>query len=595
MRCIRSRSAFSKKLTLAGIGFLALLGGSMACSSGSAIANRLEERLKDLADLGRPSATPDEIDGALTHQLRVAPVPAKGKNRPSSPAFPTRQTLREFYAKRGQRLAWCDNSGAVLASAGTLLEALRRAGDHGLDPEDYAVSRLERMREEMRKTRQSKEAVARWADFDLLMTTAFFRYASDLSTGRVHPDEIRSEWHTNPPELDLSGALRKALHQRDLEQLLQRLPPPHPGYSRLQQGLKELRSIEDSGGWPTIPGGPKLQKGSRGTRVALLSQRLSGRAVGKSPTTGGPAAADAVFDGALAEEVRRFQSLHGIEPDGIVSESTLAELNVPVGRRIRQVELNLERWRWISRRLGEPHVEVNIPGFDLQLVRDGRAELRSRIVVGKAFTPTPVFSDRIVAVVANPPWNVPDELAVREYLPELRENLQSFLKHGIRIYENSGEDAREVDPAKVHWSFVDDDEFRYHLRQDPGPDNALGQMKFQLTNDFQIYLHDTPARTLFAQTDRDMSHGCIRVEKARELADRVLGDSSQKLEKALESDKEQSISVRPPVPIQILYLTAWVDMDGLLRFAQDIYEFDAPQQAALERVSRAANTPRTGN
>jgi murein L,D-transpeptidase YcbB/YkuD len=476
-----------------------------------------------------------------------------------------------------------------------LLEALRRAGDHGLDPEDYAVSRLERMREEMRKTRQSKEAVARWADFDLLMTTAFFRYASDLSTGRVHPDEIRSEWHTNPPELDLSGALRKALHQRDLEQLLQRLPPPHPGYSRLQQGLKELRSIEDSGGWPTIPGGPKLQKGSRGTRVALLSQRLSGRAVGKSPTTGGPAAADAVFDGALAEEVRRFQSLHGIEPDGIVSESTLAELNVPVGRRIRQVELNLERWRWISRRLGEPHVEVNIPGFDLQLVRDGRAELRSRIVVGKAFTPTPVFSDRIVAVVANPPWNVPDELAVREYLPELRENLQSFLKHGIRIYENSGEDAREVDPAKVHWSFVDDDEFRYHLRQDPGPDNALGQMKFQLTNDFQIYLHDTPARTLFAQTDRDMSHGCIRVEKARELADRVLGDSSQKLEKALESDKEQSISVRPPVPIQILYLTAWVDMDGLLRFAQDIYEFDAPQQAALERVSRAANTPRTGN
>src|SRR4029434_6496774 len=267
-----------------GTALIALLSMSPACRSGSDNASRLEERLKDL--VGRPSASPDEIEQALTRQLRVAPVPAKGSNRPSSPAFPTRRTLREFYAGRGQRLAWCDDSGKVLPSADILLDALRRAGEHGLDPEDYALSQLERMREGMQEARQSKQAVARWADLDLLLTTAFFRYASDLSTGRVHPDEIHSEWHTHPPELDLPGALAKALEGSDLERLLESLPPPHPGYARLQQGLKELRSIEEAGGWPTIPDGPKLQKGSRGPRVAVLRQRVHGGG-GRSRCDGG--------------------------------------------------------------------------------------------------------------------------------------------------------------------------------------------------------------------------------------------------------------------------------------------------------------------
>ncbi|HEU5180956.1 MAG TPA: L,D-transpeptidase family protein [Candidatus Polarisedimenticolia bacterium] len=562
----------------------AFLGAALGCGSGSGVANRLQERLKDLVDTGRPDVSADEIEAALAHQLRAAPVPAKGANRPSSPAFPTRQTLREFYAQRGQKLAWCGESGRVLAAADTLLDALSRSGDHGLNPEDYELSRLERMRGGMKEAR-AKAAVSEWADFDLLLTTAFFRYGSDLSTGRVHPDEIRSEWHAEPPELDLPKALETALQNGDLAKLLEKLPPPHPGYARLQLGLKQLRDAKEAGGWPAIPAGPKLQKGARGPRVALLRQRLEGGAA-KPASPGG---ADAVFDAALEEKVRQFQTAHGLEPDGRVSEATLAELNVPVERRIRQVELNLERWRWMPRRLGDPHLEVNIPGFDLQLLRGDRTELRSRIVVGQAFTPTPVFSDRIVAVIANPPWNVPDALAVREYLPELRENPAVFQSHGIKIYDGEGEDAHEVDPASVHWGRVDDDEFHYHLRQDPGPDNALGRMKFQLTNDFQIYLHDTPARTLFAQQDRDLSHGCIRVEKARELADTVLGEATEKLTEALQNENEKSIPVRPPVPVHILYLTAWADADGGLRFAPDIYDFDAAQMTALDRASRQAS------
>ena len=575
------------RLAIAGVALCAATLGGLACHSGSPIADRLEERLKGIAGHGRPQASPDEIEQALARQLRVAPVPAKGSNRPSSPAFPTRETLREFYADRGGRLAWCDDSGKALPAAATLLEALTHAGEHGLDPEDYAVSRLEGMNEAMRAPRQGEAQVARWADFDLLLTTAFFRYASDLSTGRVHPDEIRSEWHTEPPELDLPRALRLALENRGLEALLDSLPPPHPGYKRLREALTELRRIEEAGGWPVIPPGAKLQQGSRGERVALLRQRLSGSAGGTAPAA--RASAGAVFDAWLAERVAQFQRLHGLEPDGVVSETTLAELNVPVARRRRQVELNLERWRWIPRRLGDPHVEVNIPAFDLTLIRKERTELQSRIVVGQAFTPTPVFSDQIVAVVANPPWNVPEDLAVREFLPELRDDPASFRQQGMRVFEGKGDDAREVDPASVDWNDADEEKFPYHFRQDPGPDNALGRMKFHLTNDFQIYLHDTPARSLFAKAGRDLSHGCIRVEKARELADRLLGDGSGDLQKALESESERSIPVKPPVPIQILYLTAWVDAEGSLRFAPDVYEFDPGQQAALDRFSKVAN------
>jgi murein L,D-transpeptidase YcbB/YkuD len=302
------------------------------------------------------------------------------------------------------------------------------------------------------------------------------------------------------------------------------------------------------------------------------------------------------FDEALAEAVRRFQERHGIEPDGKVGARTLAELNVPVERRRRQVELNLERWRWIPRALGDPHVVVNIPGFGLELVRGGAAAWRTRIVVGKAYTPTPVFSDRIVAVVVNPPWNVPESIAVEEYLPELRENPRALERRGFRLLEGSGEKARVVDPRTVNLKALAEGRFPYRIRQDPGPDNALGRLKFQLTNDFQIYLHDTPTRGLFHRSGRGLSHGCIRVEKPLELAERLLGESSQDLlREALDKTEERHLSLKPPVPVHILYLTAWVDEGGVLRFAPDVYQLDGPQRAALDRVaSRVSGGPASG-
>jgi murein L,D-transpeptidase YcbB/YkuD len=487
--------------------------------------------------------------------------------------FPTREALADFYATNGNRLVWCDDTGKVQPSTETFINALKRSDEHGLHPEDYALSRLEALKARIEKGRLDDASVARMADFDVLMTAAFFRYASDLSTGRMHPDEIRDDWHTNRPELDPVAKLAEAQRSDKLAEILAALPPPHDGYARLCAALKTLREAEAAGGWPVIPEGPTLARGSNGPRVALLRQRLDEPAGDR-------------FDGALADKLRSWQTRHGIEPDGELGGATLGALNVPVAQRIGEVELNLERWRWLPRTLGDPYVFVNIPAFDLALVRGSISAWRTRIVVGSAFTRTPVFSDRIVEVVVNPPWAVPESIAVNEYLPELRKNSKALERRGLRLLKGPEDNPVEVDPTTVDWDDVDEKEFPYRLRQDPGSNNALGRVKFQLTNDFQIYLHDTPARSLFDHLDRDLSHGCIRVEHPLELAPLVLGDSSQSLLRAaLEQPEERHLTVKPPVPIHIVYLTAWVDDAGALRFSPDVYEFDGPQRSALDRVA----------
>jgi murein L,D-transpeptidase YcbB/YkuD len=454
----------------------------------------LEARLRNaFVESGPGGIAADEVQRALVRELRGV----------RENAFPTRATLSDFYRKRGNRLVWSEEAGRIGPPARVLLATLKKAPEHGLDPADYALDQLERRAGEAgdRRLVSPQDLV----DFDVLATAAFFRYASDVSTGRVHPDEVRPGWHTTPSEIDFVEVLEHALAEGDPAARLEQLPPPHPGYARLREALRALREIEEAGGWPAVPEGPKLAAGSRGPRVASLRRRLAESDSDR-------------FDAALGEAVRRFQEAHGIEPDGVVGARTIAELNVPVGRRIRQVELNLERWRWIPRQLGDPYVMVNVPGFELELVSDRSVAMRSRIVVGKAYTPTPVFSDRIVGVLVNPPWNVPESIAVGEYLVELRKDPRALERQGLRLLEVEGGETRDVDPATVDWSRVDEKKFPYRIRQDPGPDNALGRLKFELTNEFHVYLHDTPATHLFGRSERGLSHGCIRVERPVELA-----------------------------------------------------------------------------
>jgi murein L,D-transpeptidase YcbB/YkuD len=509
------------------------------------------------AACGREQPTPAQLQARLASLLHDEPSPDAKR-------------IDAFYAAHAHRLVWSDANGKPTRAAATLIAALRRAGEHGLNPEDYAASRLEALDKELR----SDGSAERLTNFDLLATIGCFRYASDLSTGRVHPDEVKSEWKSEAPALDIGKPLDAALAGKDIARFLESLPPQHPGYARLRQALAKLREIEAAGGWPVIPAGQKMKSGSTDPRVAQLRRRL-GLAPGHR------------FDTALEQSVRRFQKLHGIDPDGVVSDATLAELNQPVADRIRQLELNLERWRWIPRTLGDPYVLVNIPGFDLVFSRNGRAPWRTRVVAGKVFTPTPLFSDRIVAIVIHPSWNVPESIAVNEYLPELRENSDALERHGLHLLEGWGDKAREVDPRKVDWDRVSEDKFPYRFRQDPGAENPLGQVKFDLTNDFSIYLHDTPAGHAFSRTERDLSHGCIRVENALELANRIASDAEKaKVLQALDDPEDTRIELASRIPVHIFYWTAWADEAGDLHFGPDVYGFDTPQRQALDRAAQ---------
>ncbi|HSL99074.1 MAG TPA: L,D-transpeptidase family protein, partial [Candidatus Limnocylindria bacterium] len=293
-----------------------------------------------------------------------------------------------------------------------------------------------------------------------------------------------------------------------------------------------------------------------------------------------------LLDDAVETAVRRFQRRHGLAVDGVVGRHTLAALNVPVEKRVRQIELNLERWRWIPHDLGDRHILVNIPEYKMRIVENYETVMDMRIVVGKEYTATPVFSGTIKYLEVNPYWNIPHSIAVEEILPKIRKDPDYLTKQRIRVFGSWRENAPEIDPATVDWNQVTDRSFTFKLRQDPGPLNPLGRVKFILPNKFAVYLHDTPARGLFQNPARGQSHGCIRVEKPLDLAAYLLRDAPRRTREALaemmEGGVPEVISLRDPIRVHILYWTAWVDGGGTVNFRNDIYERDPPLDMALK-------------
>ena len=484
------------------------------------------------------------------------------------------ETLRTFYERRGSAVAW-SSAGRLIAQADSLLASIRSADREGLNRFDYHLGTVRALLDGVGAGRKLGEAAL--ADLDLLLTDAFLLLGSHFHAGHLDPETIDPEWTANRRNGDLAARLQEALDAEQVGPALRDLLPPQPGYARLRALLRDLRATRDRGGWPAVPAGVKLQAGDSGPRVLALDARL------RDPN--GRQAATEVFDDDLVRRVRQFQRRHGLDSDGVVGPATLAALNVAVEDRIAQVIVNLERWRWLPQDLGRQHLLVNIADQRLQAFVEGQPVFESAVVVGRVQRRTPVFSGRLTYLVFGPFWEVPPSLAVQDKLPELRRDPQRMVDLGFQVLRGWGQAETEIDPRTVDWNAVTPGSFPYRLRQKPGPQNALGSVKFMFPNKHNVYLHDTPSRDLFEKSRRAFSSGCIRVQQPAELARVLLADqpawSPAAIETAMKTAQDQTVNLRASWMVHLEYWTAWVEPDGSVQFREDLYGRDARVLDAL--------------
>jgi len=345
------------------------------------------------------------------------------------------------------------------------------------------------------------------------------------------------------------------------------------GRVSFQGALAQYQQITVTGGWPIISPGGKLKIGDQGDRVAILRQRLS-RSNDLLPASVGGDLFDSDLDGA----VRRFQLRHGLHVDGVVGSGTMSALNVPTAVRTRQLELNRERGQLLLRDLEARAILVNIADYSLAVLEDGRAVLDMRVVVGRPDRQTPVFSGAVTTLVLNSYWLIPPMIAVKDVLPHVRKDPGYLGRLGIRVFQVGEAGAQEIDAQAIDWRYLSAAHFPYRLRQDPGPRNAMGQVKFIFANPYGVFLHDTPSRELFSLTKRTLSSGCIRVEKPLELAAYLLRGTTlgslEAIKDALTVAHAKTVKLPEPVPIHLIYLTAWGDESGTVQFRSDIYGQD---------------------
>jgi murein L,D-transpeptidase YcbB/YkuD len=492
------------------------------------------------------------------------------------------EALVRFYENRGFRPLWFGKDGP-LPQVDRLLQVIHRAERQGIKPIGYHLSSITPLLAEIGRpeAHDQPQSLRAWSDLELLLTDASLTYGAHVLTGRINPHDLKEAWFGERSRVDLVSALQQASETDRVAEFLENLRPTHAGYAALQQTLAWYRDIAARGGWPVIPDGPKLQRGDHGPRVTALKRRLQLTADLDHASEG----ANGVFDAAIEHGLRRFQERHGLDADGTVGASTLAALNVPVEARIRQIELNMERWRWLPQTLGERYILVNIANFALDVVERGRSVLAMRVVVGKPARRTPFFSAEMTYLVLNPHWSVPPTIAIQDKLPLIRRDPGYVARQNFKLYRHGEGGAIRVDPRSVDWSSVSARNFPYQLRQDPGPRNALGRVKFMFPNPYHVYLHDTPARELFAKTERAFSSGCIRLESPMELADYLFRDDPhwprQKLVASSKRGSEQMVQLPMGIPVHLLYWTAWTNEDGVVHFRKDIYDRDKVLEKAL--------------
>ncbi len=483
----------------------------------------------------------------------------------------------EFYADNGYAPVWTDP-----ATVGKMLQAIADMRDDGLAPADYHGPTLTALGT---TTPDDAGALARR---DLLLTDALLVMLYHLDFGKADPSRLDTDWNINDlfDERDpLSSEVREeitslildGINQGDIGPMLQLARPDLHLYQNLRVGLAFYRELTAAGGWPEIPEGPTLRKDDNDPRVLALRRRLA-----VTRDFAGVDLTSTVLDEDLVAGIVRFQARHGLDDDGIVGKGTLAALNVSAEDRMKQIEINLERARWVMHHgVGGDLVLVNIAAYEAVLIRNKKGEWRSRVQVGKPYTRTPVFADEIVYLEINPTWTIPASITNTTTLAKAKADPGYFAANHMVLLDSQGS---QVDPHSVDWAKLN--RMPYTVRQEPGPHNALGLVKFIFPNVHAVYLHDTPSRQHFSRSARAFSHGCIRLENPFDLATLLLDDQPKwtraKIDEVVESGKRTTVKLTKTMPILLLYWTAFSETAGSVQFRQDLYDRDAAVLKALQ-------------
>jgi murein L,D-transpeptidase YcbB/YkuD len=389
---------------------------------------------------------------------------------------------------------------------------------------------------------------------DAALARAVEAYAARELGQRLRPAAVDRFWAIAPPQKDIAGELASARASGTFGAWLAALPPPHGQYKALTKAAQRYRALAAQGGWASLPGGAVLRSGQAGAGVAALRARLAAEGY-SAPATTHPD----LFDTGLQATLANYQRHHGLTDDGLLRPETRSALNVPAAARADQIEANLERWRWLPHQLPAQRIEVDVAGQTVTLLQADCETLSMKAVVGDPQHRTPMFASEVQAVTFNPPWNVPASIAEAEILPKAAKD-PGYL-------------------AANDFIFVEG-----HLQQKAGPKSALGQVKFELPSPFGVYLHDTPGKAAFQRSKRDLSHGCMRLEKPSELAALLLapqGWTAQAVADAIALGRTQTVRLKTATPLYVLYWTAVVDATGFVSFRPDIYGWDLKLTQAL--------------
>ncbi len=508
------------------------------------------------------------VDSAAMRSAIVARVASA--ERPEWVSEKRWKSVRMTYDRFGNSPLWLEQGG-VQDRATALLQAIHAAPEHALDTAAYPVSAIEGVVNARRLTDTASAQTL--ADADVLLTSAYVAYATDMMFGQVDPKGVSQAWHIPATQAELDSAIVRGIEAEDMAQSLATMVPLGPEYEALKNAYARYRRVAAAGGWPIIE-----QKRDSATAAALHS-RLA--AEFEFDATEAVRAVDSTYDAGwldnrhmrnpaaddhLSELVRELQRRHGLEPSGRLNDATIAVLNVSAADRARQVGANLERHRWLPTHLGSRHIYVNVPAFMLTAFDSGGTKaLEMKVVVGEEYEGrvTPVFSDSMEVVVFRPYWNVTPQIQREEIAPKVAQDPGYLARNNIEYGNDNG--VRRI-------------------RQKPGEKNSLGLVKFLFPNSFNIYLHDTPAKSLFQQTDRAKSHGCIRVEKPAELAEWVLGWPPERVQEMMHSERDnRGVRVPTKIPVYIVYFTVYTH-DGELYFGGDVYGRDEKLKDAVSAV-----------